>query len=187
MTSILARNIAETTRVLATVAAFERQVADAADRLAQSLRSGGKLLTCGNGGSAAEAAHLTTEFVCRFDRDRRPYPAICLASHGGDLTAIGNDYDFDDIFARQVGAFARPGDTLIAFSTSGRSANIARALAAGRATGTHTVALLGRDGGQCAGVADIELIVHSSTTARIQEAHQLLLHSICELVETRLT
>ncbi|MCC6581073.1 MAG: SIS domain-containing protein [Phycisphaeraceae bacterium] len=186
MMNLLLRNIEEATATFRSLAALDANVHRAADMLAQTLTSKGKLLACGNGGSAADAAHLTTEFVCRFNHDRPPYPAICLASHGGDLTAIGNDYAFEDVFARQVQAFAQPGDTLMVFSTSGRSVNIARALTVGRKVGARTIALLGRDGGACAGLADVQLIVPCRTTARIQEAHALLLHTICELVESRL-
>ena len=118
-------------------------------------------MACGNGGSAADASHLTTEFVCRFNQDRRPYPAISLAAQGGDLTAIGNDYEFNEIFSRQVQAFGKPGDILIAFTTSGRSANVRRALVVARDLKVKTIAFLGKDGGTCAGLADIELLVTS--------------------------
>src|SRR5690348_14747009 len=106
MSTILAHNIHEATAVFQSLAELEEPVEVASRLIANALNSGHKLLACGNGGSAADAAHLTTEFVCRFDGDRRPYPAICLATHAGDLTAIGNDYRFEDIFARQVEAFA---------------------------------------------------------------------------------
>lgn len=162
------------------------QIEKAAEAIASTLISGGKLLACGNGGSAADASHLTTEFVCRFHRDRRPYPAISLAAHGGDLTAIGNDYSFEDLFARQIEAFGRPGDVLTAFTSTGNSENIRRALVTASEIGVKTVAFLGRDGGKCAGLADIELIVSNDVTARIQEGHKFLLHTICEIVEERL-
>jgi D-sedoheptulose 7-phosphate isomerase len=165
---------------------LESQIEAAAEAISDTLISGEKLLACGNGGSAADASHLTTEFVCRFDRDRRPYAAISLAVHGGDLTAIGNDYSFDDLFARQTKAFGRPGDVLVAFTTSGRSENVRRALIAAKDLKMKTIAFLGRDGGRCAGLADIELVVANDVTARIQEGHQLLLHTICEMVEERL-
>jgi phosphoheptose isomerase len=165
---------------------MEQQVKAAADCLSAALTSGHKLLACGNGGSAAEAAHLTTEFVCRFGRDRRPYPAISLSSHGGDLTAIGNDYCFEDLFARQVGAFGAPGDVLVAFSSSGNSENVRRAIWAARDLKMVSIALLGGDGGKCLGLADIDLLVKSKITARVQEAHLLLVHLICEIVEDAL-
>lgn len=169
--------------MLQSLCAFEQQVERASQMLSEALLAGNKLLACGNGGSAAEASHLTTEFVCRFDKDRLPYPAISLATQAGDLTAIGNDYSFDDIFARQVQAFGQAGDVLFVFSTSGVSENVYRALVAGKQRGVKTVALLGKTGGKCAGLADIEMIVPETITARIQEAHLLLLHTICQRVE----
>lgn len=184
--SLLSRNIHAASRLFETLRGFETQVSDTADRLIWTFQNGGKLLACGNGGSAADAAHLTTEFVCRFCQDRPPFPAICLATHGGDLTAIGNDYVFQDIFARQVQAFGQSGDLLMAFSTSGNSENVVRALHAAKDRGVSTVAFLGQDGGACAGLADLEMIVDSSDTARVQEAHKLLLHTICGMAEPQL-
>jgi D-sedoheptulose 7-phosphate isomerase len=183
---LLHRNAEELRALLVQIADLDSQIEAAASALATAFLRGGKLLACGNGGSAADASHLTTEFVCRFNKDRMPYPAISLATHGGDLTAIGNDYDFNDIFARQVEAFGRPGDVLVAFTTSGRSENVRRALVAAKKQSLLTISFLGKDGGICAGLADIELLVRSETTARIQETHQLLLHTVCELVEEQL-
>jgi len=150
------------------------------------LKSGGKLLLCGNGGSAADSAHIATEFTCRFNQDRRPYPAIALNVDGGLLTAIGNDYAFQEIFARQVQAFGQPGDVLIAISSSGKSRNILSAIEEARRKGLKTIALLGKGGGFTAGAAEIELIVPGTATARIQEAQKFLLHVLCELVEVQL-
>lgn len=181
----LERNIAAAQTMLSHLQALSGQVEQAADAIASALLDGRKLLACGNGGSAADASHLTTEFVCRFQQDRRPYPAISLATHGGDMTAIGNDYSFDEVFARQVRCFGQKGDVLAAFTTSGQSENVLRALHAGRDAGVKTIAFLGRDGGRCAGLADIELLVREPVTARIQEAHKLLLHTLCEMVEER--
>ena len=183
---VVSRNLNEAIATLQQAAALGVEIEGAARTISDALLKGQKLLACGNGGSAADASHLTTEFVCRFNRDRRPYPAISLATHGGDLTAIGNDYAFDDIFARQVQAFGAPGDVLAVFTTSGNSENIVRALNAARKFGLNTIAFLGRDGGRCAGLADIQLIVTSDVTARIQEGHKFLLHTICELVEEEL-
>jgi D-sedoheptulose 7-phosphate isomerase len=183
---VVTTNLADATAVLQQSAALEGQVEAAATIIADALLSGHKLLACGNGGSAADASHLTTEFVSRFNRERRAYPAISLATHGGDLTAIGNDYSFADLFARQVQAYGKPGDALAAFTTSGNSENVFRALVAAKALGVKTIAFLGRDGGECAGIADVELLVRGTITARIQEGHKFLLHTICELVEERL-
>lgn len=181
----LEKNIAAVQSMLAGLHLLSGQVDRAADVIATALLGGNKLLACGNGGSAADASHLTTEFVCRFERDRRPYPAISLATHGGDMSAIGNDYSFNELFARQVQCFGQPGDVLAAFTTSGQSENVLRALQAARECGVLSIAFLGRDGGQCAGLADVELIVHDQATARIQEGHKILLHTICEIVEER--
>ncbi len=183
---VVTTNVADARAVLQQLLDLEGQVEAAAAIIAEALLSGHKLLACGNGGSAADASHLTTEFVARYDRERRAYPAISLAAHGGDLTAIGNDYSFADLFARQVQAYGRPGDALAVFTTSGNSENIFRALVAGKDLKLKTIAFLGRDGGECAGLADVELLVGGKKTARIQEGHKFLLHTICELVEERL-
>src|SRR5881275_2233538 len=152
----------------------------ASQLIADCLLSGNKILACGNGGSAADAADFTTEFACKFVTDRRPYPALNLAQGGSLLTAIGNDYGFEEIFARQVAAFGNKDDVLVVISTSGRSPNIRRALTEARARGLKTIALLGRDGGSSSGIADLDIIVPAQSTARIQEAHKFILHVICE-------
>ena len=185
-TECVQRNAEELGALLAQARDLGPLIAAAAGGLASALKRGGKLLACGNGGSAADASHLTTEFVCRYDKDRRAYPAISLATHGGDLTAIGNDYAFNDIFARQIEAFGLPGDVLMAFTTSGRSENIRRALLTAKRQGLLTVSFLGKGGAICSGLAEVEFLIHSQKTARIQEMHQLLLHTICELVEEQL-
>ena len=184
--SILSRAIDDSTRTLESLKSLEPQMAKAADLIEQCLRTGNKLLVCGNGGSAADAAHFATELVVRFAKDRRSYPAICLASDGGLLTAAGNDYGFDEIFSRQVTAFGRRGDVLICLTTSGKSKNVVRALEEAKARKLKTIAFLGRDGGSTIGMADIDLLVRSDSTARIQESHQLVLHVLCEVVESHL-
>lgn len=165
---------------------LEPKIAHAADLVAACLTNGNKMLVCGNGGSAADAAHFATEFVVRFAKDRRAYPAICLTSDGGLLTAAGNDYGFDEIFARQVAAFGLEGDVLIVLTTSGKSKNVRRALEEAKSRKLKTIAFLGRDGGSTIGLADVDLLVASDSTARIQEAHKLLLHVLCEIMEERL-
>ncbi len=161
-------------------------VARAADAMIECLCAGRKLLVCGNGGSAADGADFSAEFGCRFTTDRRPYPALNLAQGGSLMSAIGNDYGFDEVFARQVAGLGQRGDVLVAITTSGNSKNILRALEEGKARGLITVALLGRGGGPARGMAEIELLVASDTTARIQEAHKFLLHTICGMVDARL-
>src|SRR5438445_5920984 len=178
--------IAAATETLRSLSSLESRIVEGADLIEQCLRAGNKLLVCGNGGSAADAAHFATELVVRFTRDRRAYPAICLASDGGLLTAAGNDYGFDEIFARQVAAFGLPGDVLICLTTSGKSKNVVRALEEAKARKLKTIALLGRDGGLTIGMADVDLLVRGNSTARIQEAHQLLLHVLCEIIEARI-
>ena len=161
-------------------------IAHAADSMVDCLCAGRKLLVCGNGGSAADGADFSAEFGCRFITDRRPYPALNLAQGGSLMSAIGNDYSFDEVFARQVAGLGQRGDVLVTITTSGNSKNILRALEEGKARGLTTVALLGRDGGAAKGLAEIELLVRNDTTARIQEAHKFLLHVICGIVDARL-
>ncbi len=165
---------------------IEPEIARAAEMIEQCLRAGNKLLVCGNGGSASDAAHFATELVVRFAKDRRAYPAVCLTGDGGLLTAAANDYGFDEIFARQVAAFGLEGDVLIVLTTSGKSKNVQRALEEAKSRKLKTVAFLGRDGGSTIGLADVDLLVGSDSTARIQEAHKLLLHVLCETAESRL-
>jgi phosphoheptose isomerase len=184
---ILKSAIAAATETLQSLSDLDSQVAKATDLIEQCLRAANKLLVCGNGGSAADASHFATEFVVRFMKDRPAYPAICLAGDGGLLTAAGNDYGFDEVFARQVAAFGLRGDVLICLTTSGKSRNIERALQEAKARKLKTIAFLGRDGGSTIGMADVDLLVHGGSTARIQEAHQLLLHVLCEVIEARLT
>ena len=184
--SNLDRAINDSVRTLESLKNFEREVSRAADLIEQCLRAGNKLLVCGNGGSAADASHFATELVVRFAKDRRALPAICLASDSGILTATGNDYGFDEIFARQVSAFGVPGDALICLTTSGKSKNVMRALQEAKEHQMKTIAFLGRDGGSTVGIADLDLLVKSDSTARVQEAHQFLLHVLCEIIESRL-
>ena len=184
--SILNRTINDSVRTLKSLKDVEPQLSRAADLIDQCLRAGNKLLVCGNGGSAADASHFATELVVRFANDRTALPAICLASDSGILTAAANDYGFDEIFARQVAAFAQPGDVLICLTTSGKSKNLIRALEEAKARKLKTIAFLGRDGGSTIGIADLDLLVKSDSTARVQEAHQLLLHVLCEIIELRL-
>jgi phosphoheptose isomerase len=186
MSDVLQRALSDAAGTFRSLEKFSREVDQAADLIAASLTGGGQVLACGNGGSAADVADFTTEFACRFMADRRPYPALNLSTGGSLLTATGNDYSFEEIFARQVRAFGKLGDTLIALSTSGKSKNIRRALEQAKSGGIKSIALLGRDGGECSGIGDVDLIVPGNATARIQEAHKFLLHVICEIVEPRL-
>lgn len=168
------------------LADLEPPLIRAADLVRACLLRGNKLLVAGNGGSAADGMDFSTEFTCRFSGDRRPYPAINLATDGTLLAAIGNDYAFEEVFARQVWAFGKPGDVLVVYSTSGRSPNILRALDEAKLRGLESIALLGGDGGPAAGRATVELIVRADVPARIQEAHKFLAHSICEQIDADL-
>ncbi len=180
------QSLKDALETLQAAAVHEAAVLQTADLLEKAFLAGNKLLICGNGGSASDAAHISTEFVCRFKADRRPYPAMALTVDAGLLTAISNDYAYQDAFARQVKAFGQKGDVLIVISTSGKSRNLLDAIEEARRRGVHTVALLGREGGFTKGAADLEIIVQGGETARIQEAQKFLLHVICELLEERL-
>jgi phosphoheptose isomerase len=158
-------------------------VLEAAAAIVAALRSGGKVLLFGNGGSAADAQHVAAELVGRFERERRGMAAVALTADPGVLTSISNDYGFARVFARQIEALGRPGDVAFGISTSGASANVIAALQAAREQDLKTVALTGRDGGAVGGAAAIHINVPSSSTARVQEVHRTLLHVICDLVE----
>lgn len=155
----------------------------AAAEIISALQSGKKLLLCGNGGSAADAQHLAAEFTGRFVRERRPLAAIALTTDTSAITAIGNDYGMDQIFARQVEALAQTGDVLLAISTSGNSPNVIAGVAAARHRQCRTIGLLGKDGGALASAVDRAIIVPVESTARIQEMHILIGHIWCELVD----
>jgi D-sedoheptulose 7-phosphate isomerase len=163
--------------------ALSSAVQTAAELSVATLRGGGKLLICGNGGSAATAQHLTGELVGRYKSDRAPLAAVTLSADAAVLTCIGNDYCFDEIFSRQVYALGRPGDLFVALSASGQSVNILRALSAAREAGMQSIAFLGSDGGMASQLADCTLVIPNSDTARIQEGHQFLLHCLMDQIE----
>ncbi len=151
--------------------------------LCESFASGGRLLTFGNGGSAADAIHLAEEMIGKFLRDRRPLPATALCADGPAMTCIANDFGYAEVFARQVQALAKPGDVVLGFSTSGNSQNVVRGLQAAKEKGAVTVALLGRDGGKAAAEADHVIIVPGNVTSQIQEMHVLIVHLLCDIVD----
>jgi D-sedoheptulose 7-phosphate isomerase len=158
----------------------------AADAVRQALRAGRKVLVCGNGGSAADAQHFAAELVGRFARERRAWPALALTTDTSALTAIGNDYGFHRVFARQVEAHGQPGDVLIGLSTSGGSPNVLAAVETAKARGLVTIGLTGRDGGALGRAVEVHLNVPSPSAARTQEVHTTLLHVLCDLVEQEL-
>ena len=159
------------------------RIAEAASLILSRIRAGNKLILFGNGGSASDAQHIAAEFVGRYRAERRALPAIALTANSSTVTAIGNDYGFDDLFARQIPAFARPGDVAIAISTSGNSANVVRGVEAAKRLGVLTVALTGASGGKLRELADICLSVPSESAPRIQEAHILIGHILSGIVE----
>lgn len=184
--SLLQHAIEESIATLRSLSALEEPLNRAAQLILRSLTSGKKLLVCGNGGSASDATHLATEFLCRFREERRPYPALTLTANGEFMTAVCNDYHADEIFARQVWGLAEKGDVLIGITTSGKSRNIVRALEEARRKGVDSIAILGRDGGFTKDLATIDLIVPGNSTARIQEGQKVLYHALCEIVEEKL-
>jgi D-sedoheptulose 7-phosphate isomerase len=164
-------------------------IARAGQLMAQSLLDDGKILSCGNGGSAADAQHFAAELLNRFEIERPGLPAIALTTDTSTLTSIANDYAFEDIFAKQVSALSRQNDVLLAISTSGNSENVNRAIVAAQERATKVVALSGRDGGRMAGLLsdnDVEIRVPAERTARIQEVHILILHCLCDVVDRTL-
>jgi len=178
------RELAETaTRTADTLA---EDVARAATIVRDTVRAGGTLFFCGNGGSAADAQHMATEYVVRYRRNRRAYPAVALTTDTSLLTATGNDFGFDHVFSRQVEALCRPGDLLIIHSTSGQSPNVLEAAKAARAKGVAVLALSARDGGPLRALADHNVIVPTDRTDRAQELHLCIQHLICDLVEQEL-
>lgn len=183
MTDRVLAELADHVSTAQATAALAERVRQAGSLLCETFARGGIVYTLGNGGSAADAQHLTGELIGRFKRDRGPLPSVTLSTDPTVLTCIGNDYSFDDIFSRQIEALVRPADLVIAFTTSGRSSNVVTALKTAQAKGAKTLLFGGGDGGLALPHADHALLVPSSVTARIQEMHTLLLHAISEMVD----
>ncbi len=180
------RRLDASARTAAALAACADEIAALARVVADAMESGGTLYTCGNGGSAAEAMHLTEELIgCYRSRDRAARPAICLNADPTALTCIANDFGFENVFSRQCEALLTPGDVLLVLSTSGNSANLINALLTARDRGATTIGLLGATGGECAPLCDHALVVPGEDSAHIQEAHLIVVHLICEAVEQR--
>ena len=176
-------SIAELRAVLQATEALAPKVESASHAILESLKNGGKLLTCGNGGSAADAMHLAEELVGRYHRDRRALPAICLNADPTAITCICNDYGYEKVFSRGIEALGKASDVLVGFTTSGNSANVLAAFAAAKSLGITTILLAGKDGGKARGTCDHEIIVPSDTTSRIQEIHTLVLHQWLEAID----
>lgn len=173
----------------AAVAAMAEPIARAVDAMVASLKAGGKIMACGNGGSAADSQHFAAELLNRFEKERAPLAAIALTTDTSTLTSIGNDYRYEDVFSKQIKALGRRGDVLLAISTSGNSPNVLEAMDAAHAAGVRVVALVGKDGGKMAAklaADDINLCVPANRTARIQEVHLLTLHCLCDGIDTLL-
>lgn len=176
-------SLQETTRTLQALAPLRPEIDRAGRMILATLQAGRKLLLCGNGGSAAEATHFATELTGRYQKNRAALPAVSLSADGSLLTCLGNDYGFEQVFARQLAALARPGDLVVALTSSGDSPNILAALREAKRLGLDSLAFLGRGGGQAKGLATCELVMPSQSGAACQEAHLFLIHHFCELVD----
>ena len=162
-------------------------ISSLADKIVECIKAGGKLVICGNGGSASDALHFAGEIVGRFVRERKAWPAVVLNADVATMTAIANDYGYDDVFARQAEGHVKSGDIFIGISTSGNSENVFRAALKARELGAQTAALLGKDGGKISKEVDYPIVVHSKTTARVQECHINIIHILCEISEAKLS
>ncbi|MBV9761210.1 MAG: SIS domain-containing protein [Acidobacteriaceae bacterium] len=178
-----AESLRDAVRVFQSLPMHHRSLTQAAEWCIQALRGSGKLLLCGNGGSASEAQHLAGELMGRYKENRKPLAAIALASDAAVLTCIGNDFCFDDIFGRQVRALGRAGDVLIVFTTSGNSPNVLDALRTAREMDVRSVSFLGNEGGDAKDLSDCPIVVGHRDTARVQEAHQFLMHCLMDQIE----
>ncbi len=176
-------SLAETMRTLQALNTIRPSITHASQLILGTLHRGGKLLICGNGGSAAEAAHFATELVGRYAKTRRSLPAVALSSDGSLVTCIGNDFGYDQVFARQVSGLSRPGDLFVALTSSGNSANIIAALQEANKLGLESIAMLGRGGGLAKGIATCDLIMPGNSGAAAQEAHLFLIHHFCEQID----
>jgi D-sedoheptulose 7-phosphate isomerase len=163
------------------------KISEIACLFVSAIRNGGKIIFMGNGGSAADAQHLAAELIGRFKKNRKALAAIALTTNTSTITAVGNDFGFDEIFSRQIEALAEPSDLVVGISTSGNSANIIKAIRKAKEMGIRTVGFLGKDGGKLKTYVDIPFVIHSSDTPRIQEMHILAGHIICEIVEDKLS
>ncbi|MBT3393279.1 MAG: D-sedoheptulose 7-phosphate isomerase [Elusimicrobiaceae bacterium] len=165
---------------------LQEPVNQLAEKITKTLKAGGKVILMGNGGSAGDAQHIAAELVGRYKKERKAYPAIALNTNTSTITAVGNDYGYEHIFSRQVEAFANKGDIVIGISTSGNSKNVYLALEKAKQMGCLAVGLLGKDGGTIKNITDLNLIVKTNNTPRVQECHILIGHSVCEIVEENL-
>lgn len=183
LSSVLHSRLGQARAAVAALESRAPQVESLMDAVRSALAAGGTLFTCGNGGSAAEALHLSEELTGRYRSNRHPLRSVCLCADPTALTCIANDFGFEQVFARPLAALGRPGDALVVFSTSGRSANLVAALSAARSKDMRTIGLLGGDGGACLPLCDVAVTVSGVDGAAVQEAHQIIMHAICESLE----
>ena len=176
-------SLAETVRTFQALPTLRSEIDRAGDMILATLKRGGKLLIAGNGGSAAEAGHFSTELVGRYAKSRRSLPAVALSADGSLVTCIGNDYGYEQVFARQIAGLGRPGDLVVVLTSSGNSANIVAALHEAKKMGLESIALLGRGGGKAKGLATCDLIMPGNSGAAAQEAHLFLIHHFCERID----
>lgn len=176
-------SLSETVRTFQALTTIRAEIDRAGDLILATLRRGGKLLIAGNGGSAAEAAHFATELVGRYAKTRRSLPAIALSSDGSLVTCIGNDFGYEQVFARQVAGLAKPGDLVVVLTSSGNSANIVAALSEAKKLGLESIAFLGRGGGKAKGLATCDLIIPGQSGAAAQESHLFLIHHFCDRID----
>lgn len=186
MNSLFKKNLSDQINLLLSLDQLDLVVCKASLLASHSLQSGGKLMLCGNGGSAADSQHLAAELTGRFIKDRRPLAAIALSTDTSAITCIGNDYSFNEIFSRQILGLGRAGDVLLAISTSGNSRNVIRAVEEARNLGISVIGLLGHEGGALKELCDVAIVVPSQVTARIQESHILIGHTLCGMIEQHL-
>jgi D-sedoheptulose 7-phosphate isomerase len=183
----LFKTFEEHSRVLKkTQIAIKNGIKLSSEIIVKSLKKGGTIFWCGNGGSAADSQHIAAEFVGRFKKNRKPLRSIALTTDTSILTCVSNDYSFEEVFSRQIDALGRKGDVLVAISTSGNSRNVKRAIIQAQKMGLKTIGLLGKSGGTCKNYVDVPLIIPSNNTARIQEIHILIEHLLCEIIEHKL-
>jgi D-sedoheptulose 7-phosphate isomerase len=186
VSNIIQRGLQEHLSLFQSLGSLSQEIGRAATLITDALRGGRKLMLCGNGGSAADSQHIAAEMAGRFVNDRRPLAAVALSTDTSTMTCIANDYTFDEVFSRQVMGLGARGDCLLAISTSGNSRNVIRAAEAARPAGIHVVGLLGKSGGALRDLCNVSIVVPSQTTARIQEAHIFIGHTLCALVEEAL-
>ena len=186
MQNLIKSMIKESAETKGSVQELSPQIEKSVQLIINALKNNKKILIAGNGGSAAMSSHIAAEFVGRYKIERRGLPAIALASDLAAITAIGNDYGFDKIFERQIETLGKEGDVFIALSTSGNSKNLIKAVEAAKKLNVHVIGLLGKDGGKLKNTSSVEIVVPSNNTPRIQEAHLMILHIICELVDKEL-